>query len=204
MKHSTQYPCLLLVTLLSVAIAGCSGQTLDGGSNASGSSSGDPSGSSGDPAGSSGTTSGAVGASAGPLEGNIAGKPFTPLSVELKYSKANAQWFLSLSNYAVDCGIVDMSKKIADADKLVITIGEIAPAAGTYPIAYADGHGATFQSGVHEGDGSKADTEPATKGSLRLDTWSETAGSSVTGYLELSNDESAVKGTFTAKVCEPR
>ena len=97
-----------------------------------------------------------------------------------------------------------MAKEVPNADKLIVTIGKVNAAAGTYPIAYADGHGATFQVGVYDASGPPPTTTPAKAGSLRLDTWSDVAGSKVTGHLDLSNDESNVTGTFTADVCAAR
>ena len=156
MKHFVNARSFLLSSLVCLAAStslGCGKTPLDGGSNTS-----DPSGTaSGTPATSpdaapgSSADPGPTGDS--PLEGHIAGRPFSPSSVELEYDKSNQQWFLSLRNYPSDCGVVTDPKGIPDEDKLVITIGEVEPAAGTYSIEYADGHGATFQVGVYNAAG---------------------------------------------------
>ena len=87
---------------------------------------------------------------------------------------------------------------------MVVNVGSIEPSAGTFTIAYADGHGASLQLGVYDTTG-KSDIRAVQSGTLRLDNWDETPGATITGGLKLvADDESAVGGTFTAKVCAPR
>jgi hypothetical protein len=84
-----------------------------------------------------------------------------------------------------------------------VNLGGIQPAAGDVTIAYADGHGASFQVGVGT-SASAQNAVPAQDGVLHLDTWSGEAGSTVTGKLKLANATSSVEGTFSAIVCPPR
>jgi len=186
-----------------IVLTACSGQTLDGGSNASGSSSGSNSTtSSGGPTddgaskGSSGTAGNGIPAT--PAGGEIKGKPFTPKSVDVGFSKAQNQWFFAMRNYETDCQTI--TEKPTPSDALLVNIGGVQPAAGEFPIAYADGHGASFQVGVFE-SAQKADVTPAQAGVLRFDTWSSEPGATITGAIKLTNDDSHVAGTFTAKVC---
>ncbi len=187
-----------------VVLTACSGQTLDGGSNASGSSSGSDgtTSSGGQPGdgtaskGSSGTVGNGIPST--PVGGEIKGKPFSPKSVDVEFSKAQNQWFFAMRNYETDCRTI--TNKPTPSDALLVNIGGIEPAAGEFPIAYADGHGASFQVGVFE-SAQKADVTPAQAGVLRFDTWSSEPGATITGAIKLTNDDSNVAGTFTAKVC---
>jgi hypothetical protein len=194
MKHAS----LFLTLTLAITSFGCAAKTLDGGSdnNPPGSSSSSGSGSS------SGGSSNPSGIPDKPVEGTIGGKPFAPKSVEIQYSKSAEQWFISLRNYEVTCGTLK-NPKPAEADMLVVTVGKLDQKAGTFDIAYADGHGATFQIGVYDTT-SKADTREVKTGTLRLDAWNDAPGATVTGALKLSGEQSDVSGTFTATVCAPR
>lgn len=176
------------------SVTACNGETLDGGSNTS---------SSGTTSSSSGGT-GTTPAPESPLTGQIAGNPFTPSSTELELVKTSNgnEWMLQFHNYKIDCGTVGKEEGTG-ADKLIVTVGGLTPAAGTSTIEYGDAHAATFQVGVYEASGPEPKADPAKAGTLRIDTWSE-EGATVTGYLELSNEESSVKGTFTAKICKGR
>jgi len=194
MKHAS----IFLAFTLALTTFGCAAKTLDGGSD-----NGNPPGtSSSSSSGSSGTPSTPSGIPDKPVEGKIGGKPFVPKSIEIQYSKTNAQWFLSLRNYESTCGTLKGNRP-AQEDMLVVTVGQLEAKAGSYEIAYADGHGATFQIGVFDTT-KEADTREVKSGTLHFDAWNETPGTTVTGALKLSGDESEVGGTFTATVCAAR
>lgn len=171
-------------------LSSCAAKTLDGGST--------------------GDTSGAgTGAPADiaqtPVAGKAGGKVFEAKTIDLAYSNKNSQWFFSIDNYENDCGTYPGTRP-DPSEAMTITVGAVQPAAGTYPIKYADGHGATFQIGVYEAkDNAKPDTRPVQSGTLQLDTWDETPGASITGAIKLvADDDSVIEGTFTAKVCPAR
>ncbi len=180
------------------SLVGCSGQTLDGGSNA---------GDGGAPASSSSSGSSSGGTSEAdaeaPLTGTIAGRSFTPVSVELSFKPSENEWFLQLRNYRVDCDVLDNSDTTPDEDRVVVTVADVKPQAGTDTISYGDSHKATFQVGVFR-DGTKPSAKSGKTGTLRIDAWNDDGSAPVTGHLELSNDESSVSGTFSAKVCAKR
>ena len=134
-----------------------------------------------------------------PLEGTIATRAFAPKFVGVEYDATHAQWFIKFRDDASGCnGATD-----AGPGSLVVTIGALPAATGTFQIAAGDGHGASFQVGVF-GAAGQADVKPAESGKLRIDTWSETPGETVTGGIILSNEESEIRGAFTATVCPPR
>jgi hypothetical protein len=192
--------------ILSLFLWACSGKTLDGGSTGDTSGAGTGQAAGGDKQANEnghGSTEGAdVTIPDGPVTGTIAGRTFEAKSINLEFSKRENQWFLSIHNYESDCGNVAGTMDAAEA--MVVSIGGVEPKAGTFTIAYADGHGASLQRGVYDTT-TKSDTRAVQSGSFRLDTWNETPGATVTGGLELlADDESAVAGTFTAKVCAPR
>ena len=60
--------------------------------------------------------------------------------------------------------------------------------------------------GVYEGtEGKEPDARTVTSGTVVLDSWDETPGAEIAGKLKLvADEESAVEGTFTAKVCPAR
>lgn len=191
-----------LVLLLPAFVAACSGKTLDGGST------GDTTGAgTGEGDGPGGRENGAGNTNGGgeipdvPVDGYIGGKRFEAKNTDLTFSKRNNQWFLSLDNYANECG----AGAVPDpAEAMTVNIGGLEPASGTFTIAYADGHGASLQLGVYDSS-DKADIRTVQSGSLRLDNWDETPGATITGGLKLvADDQSAIMGTFTAKVCAPR
>ena len=189
---------------LSIAASACSGKTLDGGStgDTSGAGTGQGSGEHADENG-HGTTAGAdLEIPDMPVTGTIARQMFEAKANNLEFSKRENQWFLSLHSYEVDCGTV--AGKMDPAEAMVINIGAVEPKAGTFTIKRADGHGASLQLGVYDTSG-KSDTRVVESGSFRIDNWDDTPGATVTGGLKLiADDESAVAGTFTAKVCAPR
>jgi hypothetical protein len=177
-----------LTISLAVAALGCSGAKLDGGSN-------DNTSGGGSGAGSSGVTPIAD----QPAQGTIDGHDFVVKSVDLQFSKAQNQWFLTFRNYSSVCG--DLPGGIP-GDALLINIGAVEQRAGDATIAYADGHGAAFQVGLGSST-TKTDATPIQQGTLHLDSWSDTAGATITGKLRASNATSDVEGTFTANVCAP-
>lgn len=179
----------LFLLLGSFAITACAGQTLDGGSG-QGTSSGSP--------GTTGSTTGDGTIADSPLAGTIAGRAFEAKTIYVRYSLQNAQWFFSIDNYENDCG--SMKSRPDPSSALKVNIGAVDPKIGSSPLAYGDGHGATFQIGVYE-TAEQAETRPVQTGTLRFDTWSDSPGSTVTGAAKLSGEESEVEGTFVAKVC---
>lgn len=195
----------LTFILCASSLAGCMAKTLDGGSTGdtagAGTGTGEDTGGKGH-----GTTNGADGEIADmPVAGWIAGRTFEAKTIDLTFSKRNNQWFLSLDNYANDCG--SMGPNPGDgSEAMTVNVGGLEPAAGTFFIAYGDGHGATLQYGVYPADGpKKPDTRPVQSGTVRLDTWDETPGATITGGIKLvADDESVIMGTFSAKVCPPR
>jgi hypothetical protein len=187
----------LFLLLGSFAITACAGQTLDGGSG-QGTSSGSSSGAS---SGTTGSTTGEGTIADSPLAGTIAGRAFEPKAIYVRYSNANAQWFFAIDNYENDCG--SMKSRPDPTTALKVNIGAVDPKVGSSPLAYGDGHGATFQIGVYE-TAEQAETRPVQTGTLRFDTWSDSPGSTVSGALKLSGEESEVEGTFVAKVCPAR
>jgi hypothetical protein len=192
-----------LTVLFFLALSACAGKTLDGGStgDTTGAGTGAPE-ENGAGGGGPGTNDGAGGAIAdAPVTGRIGGRTFEPKNIDITFSKRNDQWFLSLDNYANDCG----TGPVGDAaEAMTVNVGGLEPRAGTFIIKYADGHGATLQLGVYD-ESKKSDTRPVQTGTVRLDSWDETPGATITGGLELvADDESAIMGTFTAKVCAPR
>lgn len=192
-----------LTAFLFLSLSACAGKTLDGGSTGDTSGAGTGEKSTGETG--QGTGTGTRGTDAAipetPVAGSIGGKTFTPKNTDLTFSKRNNQWFLSLDNYANDCG----TGPVGDAaEAMTVNIGGLEPKAGTFTIEYADGHGATLQLGVYDTT-EKSDTRPVQTGTLRLDNWDETPGATITGGLKLvADEESSVGGTFTAKVCAPR
>jgi hypothetical protein len=138
-----------------------------------------------------------------PLSGTVGGRAFEPKTVDIRYLASAGKWLLSIDNYETDCGV--RSSELDYASAISINIGGIPAQSGTTSIAYGDQHAATFQIGVYEASsGTEPDVRPAESGVLRIDTWSDTPGGEITGALKLSGEDSAVEGTFTAKVCEPR
>lgn len=189
-----------LILLSSLLVGACAGKTLDGGTT------GDTAGAgTGEHAGENGGGSTAATETEipdAPITGSIGGQAFEAKSMNLAFSKRDNQWFLSIHNYAIDCGRVE--GKMDNAEAMVVNVGAVEPKAGTFTIERADGHGASLQLGVYETTG-KSDTRVVESGSLRLDNWDETPGATISGGLNLfADDESAVGGTFTATVCAPR
>jgi hypothetical protein len=192
-----------LTASLFLFLSACAGKTLDGGStgDTTGAGTGAPADDHSNENG-HGTSNGADGEIPdAPVAGWIGGRTFEAKTIDITFSKRNNQWFLSFDNYENDCG----AGKVPDpAEAMTVSIGSVEPAAGTFVIKYADGHGATLQLGLYD-TVEKADTRAVQSGTLRIDNWDETPGATITGGLKLiADDESAVAGTFTAKVCAPR
>jgi hypothetical protein len=170
--------------------AACASNTLDGGSSKTD--------------GGAGGTSGAPGAGdtipSTAVTGTVNGSAFVPQSIEV--GREAGRWFFTLRSYASTCGL--SSGPLTGPDLAVVTIGDIATTTGTESIAAADGHGATFQTGVFEQGKGQPIVRTVSTGSLRFDSWSETPGATITGGLKLVGEGSDVEGTFTATVCPPR
>lgn len=179
----------ILVPFIALLL-GCSGQTLDGGGGQK------------DQAASSANGGGGTEIASTPIAGTVNGNAFDPKTIFVYYSKRNSQWFFSIENYETDCGTSKNGPPDA-ATAMVVNVGSVEPKAGDASIAYGDGHGATFQVGVYS-TSEKATTYSINDGTLRFDTWDETAGSEITGALKLVSDHGQMEGTFTAKVCAPR
>jgi hypothetical protein len=201
---------LTALLFLSVSVSACAGKTLDGGSTGDTQGAGTGNGNDGTGAAADdhsnenghGTSNGADGEIPNaPVFGWIAGQTFEPKTIDLTFSKRNNQWFLSLANYDNDCGVGPVGDP---AEAMAVSIGAVEPKAGTFFIKYADGHGASLQRGVYDTT-AKSDTRTVQSGTVRLDNWDETPGATITGGLKLiADDESAIGGTFTAKVCAAR
>lgn len=194
---------LFAFVLCALGASACGGQNPDGGSDERRSAEGPPAASSGPgaaPPASEGAPTVAPIANR-PLEGTIGGKPFLPQSIQLKYSKAEAQWRLILRNYASDCGDYGLSS--SERANMQVEIGAVEPRTGTQTIAYGDGHGAGFDFISDSADGSVGIGPVAREGTLRLDSWSDTPQSTIAGGLRLVAGDNVVDGTFTATVCPP-
>jgi hypothetical protein len=135
-----------------------------------------------------------------PVAGTVNGSAFVPKSIEVR--RETGRWFFTLRSYDSKCGV--SSAPLVGPDLAIVTIGDIAAKAGTESVAEADGHGASFQTGVYEAGKGTPTVQTVTSGSLRFDGWSETPGDTVTGGLKLVGAGSDVAGTFTATVCPPR
>jgi len=175
----------ILVPFIALLL-GCSGQTLDGGGGQKQQAS---------------TPGAGTEIASTPIAGTIDGKAFDAKAIFVYYSKTNAEWFFAIDNYENDCGT--MKDRPDPASAMVVTVGSLDRKAGDTPLTYGDGHAATFQIGVYD-TSDKATTYSIKDGTLRFDTWDETAGSEITGALKLVSDQGQIEGTFTAKVCAPR
>lgn len=169
--------------------AGCSGKTLQGGSDQPGSAD----------AGSDATPVDTLDV---PFGGSVAGKSFALRSVDISY--ARDQWFLTLRNYEAPCGVLP-SQRPDPEQMIVITIGALEPRAGEERIAFGDAHGGTFQVGVFEAGAGEPSIAHVKSGVVRLDSWSDTPESTISGALRLASDAGdEVVGQFEAVVCAPR
>jgi hypothetical protein len=185
---------LWAVCALVLGAVACGGSSLDGGSS-------QPDGGTSGSSGSSGSSGGDGTIPSTPITGTVNGAPFAPKSIEVQLQAGS--WFMSIRSYESTCGKLGKGPNTG-ADLAVINIGGLAGKAGTESIFYADGHGASFQTGVYEKDKGEPVINTVTDGTLRFDTWSDTPGQTVTGALKLVGEGSEVKGTFTATVCPAR
>lgn len=172
---------------LFVLLTACTAEKLDGGST-------------GDAKGAGSIAANDI--SDAPLSGTIASQPFEPKTFEIKYEERAGKWTLSIDNYEGNCGSIK-NRPPSEESMTVNVIGLEASKEWTVqqPIRYA-----TLQLGVFMAEENKEpDTRNATSGTVILDGWDETPGATITGKLKLVADaESAVEGTFTAKVCPAR
>jgi hypothetical protein len=180
MKHIA-----LLLSLASLSLSACTAEKLDGGST-------------------DGSKS-AVGADIAdaPLSGTIAAQTFEPKAIEIYFESRNGKWMLSIDNYEGDCGKIT-NRPPSDESMTVSFVG-LEPTAGASTVDQPNRY-ATLQLGVYMASENKTpDTRNAKTGTVVLDSWSETAGTEITGKLKLvADEESAVEGTFTARVCPAR
>ncbi|HSO34100.1 MAG TPA: hypothetical protein VLT33_16310 [Labilithrix sp.] len=181
-------PTFLAALVLALGASACAGNTLDGGSSQT-------------DGGSPAAPAGDATIPAAPVAGTVNGKAFVPRTFDVQ--REGGRWFFTVRSYDVKCG-TSTGSPLTGPQLTLVNIGDIATQVGTQAIAYGDGHGATFQTGVYEQGKGDPLTSPVTSGTLRFDTWSETPGETVTGGLRLTGDGSSVAGTFTATVCPPR
>jgi hypothetical protein len=175
---------LTAFSFLSIVLSACTAEKLDGGST--------------------GDTKAGADIADAPLSGTIAAQPFEAKSVDIYFNERAGQWLLSIDNYEGDCGSIK-DRPPSDESMTVNVVG-LDPAAGAIPIAPGVTRYATLQLGVYmASEGKEPDTRNAQSGTLVLDSWDETPGATIAGKLKLvADDESAVEGTFTAKVCPAR
>jgi hypothetical protein len=198
MKHFTNL-LLFLSTCLGSALvlSACGAGTLDGGSNASGSSGATPA-----PSGSSGSKDpdgnlSQDGIGDGPFRGTVVGKPFTATAFELTPETKSSRWTLQIHNASEPCA---RGRRLGE-DVVIVTIDGLG-GQGSWPLDVGDGH---FQRGFYTtADAEKPETDTATQGRVRLDTAPGAAGTTVTGGLLVKGATSELQGTFTATVCAPR
>lgn len=176
-----------LTAVLFLSLSACTAEKLDGGST--------------------GDTKGAgTGADIAdsPISGTIAGQPFEAKTIEIYFDERTGDWLLSMDNYEGNCGSVK-NRPPSDESMTVNVVGLDAKP-GSIPIAPGVTRYATLQLGVYmAAEGKQPDTRSAQSGTVVLDNWDETAGAEITGKLKLvADEESAIEGKFTAKVCPPR
>lgn len=181
----------ILFFSFSLSVTACTTKTLDGGST-------------GDTAGAgtgNGSTAGA-GIADTPLSGTIGGQLFEAKAIEIYFDERAGKWLLSIDNYEGDCG--SMKNRPPSDQSMTVNFVGLDPAAGAYVVEQPKRY-ATLQLGIYEAsEGKEPDTRSAS-GTVVLDTWDETPGAPIPGKLKLVADaESAVEGTFTARVCPAR
>ena len=137
-----------------------------------------------------------------PLAGTIASQPFEAKTTEIYFQERTGKWMLSIDNYEGNCGSVK-NRPPSDESMTVNVIG-LEPST-VWSIDQPNRY-ATLQLGVYmASEGKEPDARNATSGTVVLDGWDEAPGATVTGKLKLVADaESAVEGTFSAKVCPAR
>ncbi|MCA9629422.1 MAG: hypothetical protein KC766_17225 [Myxococcales bacterium] len=204
---STRIPFASTLLTLSLALTACSGKTLDGGQAKASSDAGtaedsaatEPDASTGQGDGGSSTV-----VSSKPVSGSIDATTFTLEDGDVTLvtgHDGNKEYLLSLQSYKGLCGDVP-SNEPNQPDALIVNIGAVPPKIGTFTVAYADEHGATFQHGLYE-DSSKATVVMVKSGTVTIDSWSEGTGALVTGTIDLVGKDGAskVSGAFEATLC---
>ena len=170
--------------LLALSLCSCTAEKLDGGST-------------------DGAKS-AIGADIAdaPLSGTIAAKPFEAKTFEIYLDERSGKWMLSIDNYEGNCG--SFKNPPPSEEAMTVSFVGLEPAAGATTVEQPNRY-ATLQLGVYlSTSNQKPDTRDA-DGIVVLDAWDATAGAEITGKLKLvADEESAVEGTFTAKVCPAR
>ena len=174
----------LLLSLVSLSLAACTAEKLDGGST--------------DGSKSAGTAAGADIAAA-PLSGTIAAQPFEAKTFEIYFNEKNGKWMLSIDNYEGNCG--SFKNPPPSDEAMTVSFVGLEPAAGASTVEQPNRY-ATLQRGVYQATENKKPDARTANGTVVLDTWDETTGAEITGKLKLvADEESAVEGTFTARVC---
>ncbi|MCA9629421.1 MAG: hypothetical protein KC766_17220 [Myxococcales bacterium] len=182
---------------LALSLSGCAAKTLDGGvSDASVDGAADDA-----PLGDGGAS---ASQSSGPVRGTIDGSEFVLGAADVQFQRDaqfGDQYFLTLRNYKSTCG--DLPGGPPDEKSaMLVNVGNVPPRAGSFTLAYADGHGAALQHGLYN-DSSKSTLISITKGTVTLDSWSTTAGDKITGTISVEGEDgsSKVQGSFSAEVC---
>jgi hypothetical protein len=191
MKHFPKF--VLSPLALSLFLFACGAQTLDGGSNANGSSGNTtptpPAGSSGDPSASQ------DGIGNAPFSGTVVGKEFLPTAFELRPETKSSRWSLEIHNASAPC-----AKGRRLGEDVVIVSVEGLGGEGSWPLDAGDGH---FQRGFYmSADTAKPETDTASSGRVRLDSAPGATGTTVKGGILLKGATSELVGTFTATICE--
>jgi hypothetical protein len=173
-----------ILVLLALALSACTAEKLDGGTT--------------------GDTKSAAGADIAdaPLSGTIASHPFEAKTFEIYFDESNGKWMLSIDNYEGECGKITNPPPSDEA--MTVSFVGLDPAAGASTVEQPNRY-ATLQLGIYmASEGKKPDARNA-NGKVVLDTWDETPGAEISGKLKLvADEESAVEGAFTAKVCPAR
>ncbi len=177
---------------LALSLFACGAETLDGGSNASGSSgttTTPPSGSSGDPSASQ------DGIGNAPFAGTVVGKEFAPTAFELRPKPKSSRWTLEIHNASEPCA----KARRLGADIVIVSV-EGFGGEGSWPLDKGDGH---FQRGFYTtADTASPELDTAETGRVRIDSAPGATGTTVTGGIHLKGKTSELLGTFTATICE--
>lgn len=189
-----------------LALAGCTNETLDGGSVGDGT-----------PASNTSPTNPpndaereamerkALDGYPNPLLGTIGDQPFKLASAEISYDKKYGHWFLTFRNYRSACGVLPDGKPDEDTS-LLLNVAKVSPTVGMQRIAERDDHGATFQRGLYEASSpKKPSTEMVSSAFFEFQSWSDVPGTTVAGRGAFFGEgNSKLAGTFTLTVCPPR
>lgn len=178
---------LLFSFSLSLSLSACTAEKLDGGST--------------DGSKSAGTAAGADIADA-PLSGTIAAQPFEAKTIEIYFNERNGKWMLSIDNYEGNCG--SFKNPPPSEEAMTVSFVGLEPTAGASTVEQPKRY-ATLQRGVFLSTSTQKPDARNASGTVVLDNWDETTGAEITGKLKLvADEESAVEGTFTARVCPAR